>query len=416
MSIKKAGRLSTAIYSIVGATVLMIGTSQGVFAKDTVRVRFAEYSTKTGPFFKDLAAEFNASQDDIEVVVEHLPWPEMQQQLITDISAGTAPDISHMATRWMAGFAVDGALAPIDDLMSDNFADTFVPTFLDLQKVEGQTWGLPIAASARGMFYNKDLLEQAGAAVPTNWEETQEAAAKIAALSDEIYGIGVQGAGLDTEGYWFYSLWTHGGDIVGSDGKSGFASEAAVAATQNYIDLIKSGVTQPGVLGANREDLQNLFTAGKLGIVLSGPWLNAQLSQEAPDLKYGIAEIPMATDRATYGVTDTISILANSEVKESSMKVLEYFFNDENRLAFGKNEGFVPVLTSMANEPYFTEDPNMAVFLDMSSVAKFAPLVPQWEEMAESLKTSLAKAYAGDEDPAVALAAAADKMNALMNE
>ncbi|NIZ62099.1 bicyclomycin resistance protein [Sedimentitalea sp. CY04] len=416
MSIKKAGRLSTAICSIVGATVLMIGTSQGVFAKDTVRVRFAEYSTKTGPFFKDLAAEFNASQDDIEVVVEHLPWPEMQQQLITDISAGTAPDISHMATRWMAGFAVDGALAPIDDLMSDNFADTFVPTFLDLQKVEGQTWGLPIAASARGMFYNKDLLEQAGAAVPTNWEETQEAAAKIAALSDEIYGIGVQGAGLDTEGYWFYSLWTHGGDIVGPDGKSGFASEAAVAATQNYIDLIKSGVTQPGVLGANREDLQNLFTAGKLGIVLSGPWLNAQLSQEAPDLKYGIAEIPMATDRATYGVTDTISILADSEVKESSMKVLEFFFNDANRLAFGKNEGFVPVLNSMANEPYFTEDPNMAVFLDMSSVAKFAPLVPQWEEMAESLKTSLAKAYAGDEDPAVALAAAADKMNALMNE
>ncbi|MDA7963652.1 sugar ABC transporter substrate-binding protein [Ruegeria sp.] len=385
-------------------------------AKDTVRVRFAEYSTKTGPFFKDLAAQFNASQDDIEVVVEHLPWPEMQQQLITDISAGTAPDISHMATRWMAGFAVDGALAPIDDLMSDGFAETFVPTFLDLQKVDGQTWGLPIAASARGMFYNKDLLAQAGVEVPTTWEETLAAAEKISALSDEIYGIGVQGSGLDTEGYWFYSLWTHGGDIMDDDGRSGFASDAAVAATQNYIDLIKAGVTQPGVLSSNREDLQNLFTAGKLGIVLSGPWLNAQLADEAPDLDYGIAEIPITTDRATYGVTDTISILADSDVKESAMEVLEFFFNDENRLAFGKNEGFVPVLNSMSNEPYFTEDPNMAVFLDMSPVAKFAPLVPQWEEMAESLKSALAKSYSGEEDPAVALTAAAEKMNALLDE
>lgn len=406
----------TTAVAILGAAALTMATAPAALAKDTVRVRFAEYSTKTGPFFKELAAEFNASQDDIEVVVEHLPWPEMQQQLITDISAGTAPDISHMATRWMAGFAVDGALAPVDDLMSEGFAESFVPTFLDLQKVDGQTWGLPIAASARGMFYNKDLLNRAGVDVPTSWEETLAAAEKISALGDEIYGIGIQGSGLDTEGYWFYSLWTHGGDIVGTDGKSGFSSEAAIAATQNYIDLIIAGVTQPGVLGSNREDLQNLFTAGKLGIVLSGPWLNAQLAEEAPDMEYGIAEIPMETDRATYGVTDTISILADSKVKESAMKVLEFFFNDENRLAFGKNEGFVPVLNSMASEPFFTEDPNMAIFLDMSPVAKFAPLVPHWEEMAESLKSALAKSYAGDEDPVIALAAAAEKMNSLMDE
>ena len=78
-----------------------------------------------------------AMQGNVEVKVEHLPWPEMQQQLVTDISAGTAPDISHMATRWMAGFAKDGALAPIEGLMSDSFKQSFVPTFLDLQKQDG---------------------------------------------------------------------------------------------------------------------------------------------------------------------------------------------------------------------------------------------------------------------------------------
>ena len=121
--------------TLMGAACLALasaGLVGAAAAKDTVRVRIAEYSTNTGPFFIEMADKFNASQDGIEVVIEHLPWPEMQQQLITDISAGTAPDISHMATRWMAGFAKDGALAPIDDLMSDAFAATFVPTFLDL--------------------------------------------------------------------------------------------------------------------------------------------------------------------------------------------------------------------------------------------------------------------------------------------
>ncbi len=386
-------------------------------AKDTIRVRLAEYSTKTGPFFKELAEKYNAMQSNVTVKVEHLPWPEMQQQLITDISAGTAPDISHMATRWMAGFAIDGALAPIEGLMSNSFTNSFVPTFLDLQKQGGHTWGLPIAASARGLFINKDLFAKAGIAnAPATWEEAYAAAEKISALGDKIYGIGIQGHDLDTEGYWFYSLWTHGGDILGKDGKSGFASAEAIAATENYIRFIKGGVTQPGVTASSREDLQNLFVAGKMGMVLSGPWLNKQLSEESPDLKYQISKIPMQTADATYGVTDTISVLETSKNKEEAIKFLEFVFNDENRLEFGKIEGFVPVLKSMANEKFFTGDPNMAVFLKMSSVAHFAPLVPQWEEMADALKAGLSKAYSGDVTAKVALEGAAKKMNELLAE
>jgi multiple sugar transport system substrate-binding protein len=159
-------------------------------AKDTIRVRLAEYSTKTGPYFKGLAAKYNTMQDTVEVQVEHLPWPEMQQQLVTDISAGTAPDISHMATRWMAGFAKDGALAPIEGLMSDSFTQSFVPTFLDLQKQDGHTWGLPIAASARGLFINKELFAKAGIAeAPKTWDETLAAAKKSARLTTRFTAL-----------------------------------------------------------------------------------------------------------------------------------------------------------------------------------------------------------------------------------
>lgn len=409
-----AKRLLSAL--IVG-TAVAIAMTGSVWAKDTVRVRVAEYSTKTGPFFQGLAEKFNAANPDIEVKVEHLPWPEMQQQLTTDISAGTAPDISHMATRWMAGFAKDGALAPIEGLMSTGFADTFVPTYLDLQKQGDHTWGLPIAASARGLFYNKKLLEKAGVATPPKtWDEAFEAAKKVDALGDDVYGIGVQGKDLDTEGYWFYSLWTHGGSIIGADGKSGFASPEAIKATENYLRFIKANVTQPGVTGSSREDLQNLFAAGKLGMVLSGPWFNAQLAEQGKDVEYGIGRIPIATTEATYGVTDTIAILETSKVKPQAMKFLEFIFNKENRLEFGKLEGFVPVLKAESTEPFFTENPNMSVFLEMGPVAKFAPLFPRWEEMADGLKSELSRIYSDEITAEVGLKAAADKMNALLAE
>ncbi|WP_018184746.1 ABC transporter substrate-binding protein [Kaistia granuli] len=400
----------------LGATCLALSFQvTSASAKDVVRARFAEYSTQTGPFFQELAKKFNAANPDIEVKVEHLPWPEMQQQLVTDISAGTAPDISHMATRWMAGFSQDGVLAPIEDLMSPAFAETFVPTYLDLQKQDGHTWGLPIAASARGLFYNKALFKQAGIdAVPTTWDQVYEAAGKIDALEGDFYGMGIQGKDLDAEGYWFYSLWTHGGAIFGPDGKSGFASPEAVAATDNYLRFIKANVTQPGVTGSSREDLQNLFAAGKLGMVLSGPWFNAQLAEQGKDVDYGISTIPIATTAATYGVTDTISILESSTVKPSAMKFLEFIFNEENRLEFGKLEGFVPVLKSESTAPFFAENPKMKVFLDMGPVAKFAPLIPAWEEMSDGLRSELSAIYAGEVTSEVGLKRAAERMDALL--
>jgi multiple sugar transport system substrate-binding protein len=398
------------------AALALSGWAGMASAKDEVRVRFAEYSTKTGPFFQELARQFNAANPDIEVKVEHLPWPEMQQQLITDISAGTAPDVSHMATRWMAGFALDGALAPIDELMSPGFADSFVPTYLDLQKQDGKTWGLPIAASARGLFYNKDLFEKAGVTEPPKtWDEALEAAKKVDALGDDVYGIGIQGRDLDAEGYWFYTLWTHGGSVIGPDGKSGFASPEAVAATDTYVKFIKENVTQPGVTGSSREDLQNLFAAGKLGMVLSGPWFNAQLADQGQDIDYGISEIPVATNPATYGVTDTIAVLESSKVKPQAMKFLEFIFNKQNRLEFGKLEGFVPVLKEESTEPFFTENPKMAVFLEMGPVAKFAPLVPAWEEVADALRSELSGIYGGSVSTEEGLKRAADRMNALLD-
>lgn len=411
---KIGGSLGRAI-ALGVAAIALAGSVATAQAKDVVRARFAEYSIKTGPFFQELAKQFNAANPDIEVKIEHLPWPEMQQQLITDISAGTAPDISHMATRWMAGFAKDGALAPIEGLMSPGFADSFVPTYLDLQKQNDHVWGLPIAASARGLFYNKALFEKAGITTPpTTWDEAFEAAKKVDALGDDVYGIGIQGKDLDAEGYWFYTLWTHGGAIIGADGKSGFASPEAIAATNNYVRFITANVTQPGVTGSSREDLQNLFAAGKLGMVLAGPWFNSQLAEQGKDVDYGISQIPIATTKATYGVTDTIAILESSKVKPAAMKFLEFIFNKQNRLEFGKLEGFVPVLKSESTEPYFTENPKMSVFLDMGPYAKFAPLVPNWEEMSDALRSELSGIYSGSVTPEDGLKRAADRMNALM--
>ena len=182
-----------------------------------------------------------------------------------------------------------------------------------------KTYGLPIAASARAMYYNKDLFEKAGIsdAPPENWEELKTDAAAISKLGDGVYGFGLQGKEIETDVYYYYALWSYGGSIVDADGKSGLGSQAAVDAAKLYKSMIDEGATEPGVTSLNREDVQNLFKQGKIGMMITAPFLSSQIKEEAPDLKYGVAPIPAGPngDRGTYGVTDSVIMFQNSRTR-----------------------------------------------------------------------------------------------------
>ena len=64
-------------------------------------------------------------------------------------------------------------------IITTNSKGRFIDTFLSPSVMDGKTYGLPIAASARAMYYNKDLFEKAGSTrPPATWDELKAAAAR----------------------------------------------------------------------------------------------------------------------------------------------------------------------------------------------------------------------------------------------
>jgi multiple sugar transport system substrate-binding protein len=409
--LKKFGWLSAIVL------VLVLFGASFASAKDVVRFRTTDYSPSvTGPYFKALVKAFNESQYGIEVVNEHIAWGDAMQKLNSELQARTQPDISIVATRWLIDFQKDDVLAPLENLMDPAFEAAFVPTFFNLQKYKGHLFALPVAASARAMFYNETLLKKANAKVPTTWDETLAVAKKIDALGSDISGICIQGAEIDAEAYYFYALWTHGGDLFNADGTSAIASSAAIKAAKVMNSFVKAGVAQKGVNSYSRGKCEEAFRTGKIGIVLTGPWFNNAIKKDgAKGVKYGISALPKGSSgAASYGVTDSLVMFKDSKVKESAMKFLEFAFNHENRVQFNKNEGFIPVMNSVINDPVFTSNKRLAPFLEMGKVAKFVPLVPSWEEMADHIKTAMQDVYAGKKSAKDALSGAAKKIDRLM--
>jgi multiple sugar transport system substrate-binding protein len=401
---------------VAASSVAAVALASAAYAQ-TVRVTVAEYSSKTGPYFEKVATEFEVANPGTDIQIEVVPWDVLQQKLTTDISGGANADLAIIGTRWLIDYVSQGIAAPLDEYLTDEVRGRFIETFLSPSVMDGKTYGLPIAASARAMYYNQTLFDEAGiTAPPATWEELRAAAEKIKALGGDSYGYGLQGKEIETDVYWYYALWSQGGDIIEADGTSGLDTEAAYRAAEIYKGLIDDGLTEPGVTSLNREDVQNLFKQGRIGMMITAPFLSNQIKEEAPDLNYGVAAIPAGEngDRGTYGVTDSIIMFENSQNKETAWKFLDYIFTTEKRAEFDENEGFLPVNAEEAQMPLFAENADLKAFTDLLADARFAPVIPGWEEIAAVTSNALQRIYLGEGEIKETLDAAAAEINGII--
>jgi multiple sugar transport system substrate-binding protein len=400
-------RTSTAL-TVLG---LGIGLAGAATAQTVVDFTVAEYSSKTGPYFEKVAAEFEAANPDIDINIEVVPWNTLLQRLTTDIAGGSAPDLSIIGTRWLLDFAEQGIAEPIDEYMTPEFKDTFIGTFMEPGIIDGQMMGLPVAASARAMMVNMDIYEKAGVAPPTTWDELYEASKAIAALPEGVFAFGLQGKEIETDAYFYYALWTHGGEILNEDGTSGLDSDAALEAATLYKRMIDEGLTQPSPTNYNREEVFNLFKQGQVATIFTFPMLIPQIKEEAPDLNYQILPFPEAGAKATYGVTDTLMMFADSDVKEAAWKFIEFAYQDQYREEFDIGEGFLPVTKNVAALDNFSKDPDVAGFAAGLPYARFAPIIANWEEIADVTVRTMQQIYLGQVTPEEGLDAAAAEIN-----
>jgi multiple sugar transport system substrate-binding protein len=383
-----------------------------------VRVMVTIYSDKTQPFFEDAARAFEAANPGTTIKIEMVPWDNALQQLTTDIAGGNAPDLAIIGTRWLVDFVKNDAVETLDERLADGTGDIFIETFLSPGKLDGKVYGLPIAASARALYYNKDLFEKAGVEPPKTWDELHAAAQKIAALGDDTYGFALQGKEIETDVYFYYAMWSFGGSIIAPDGTSGLDSDAAVEAAGLYKEMIDDGSTQKGVTTFSRENAQELFKAGKAGMVITAPFLANQIKDEGQKIDYGIAPVPAgdAGKNFTYGVTDSFIMFKSSQNKDAAWAFTRFIFQPEWRVRFTSGEGFLPTTKKEAEDKAFTGNPDTKAFVELLPNAQFAPTIAGWEDIADITLNALQKVYTGEAEPKAALDAAAADVDQVLGQ
>jgi multiple sugar transport system substrate-binding protein len=104
-------------------------------------------------------------------------------------------------------------------------------------------------------------------------------------------------------------------------------------------------------------------------------------------------------------------MFADSDAKEAAWKFIEFAYKDEFRETFDLGEGFLPVTKNVAALEHFTTDPDVAGFAAGLPYAKFAPVIANWEEIADVTVRTMQQIYLGEVTPEDGLAAAAAEIN-----
>jgi multiple sugar transport system substrate-binding protein len=395
---------------------LCLAVLTGAALAGSVRIIVPEYSARTGPYFADAEREFEAVNPDIDIQIEMVPWGQLRRKLTTEMGEGTHPDLAIINRRELVDFVKLDAIEPLDGLISDEFKGRFIGSFLSMAMMDGKIRGLPFTASIRALYYNKDLFGKAGIAEPPKtWDELKSMAEKISALGGGIYGYGLSGKGIEADVCYYYVMWGQGVEVIDENGRSGLASDGAIAAANFYKELIDKGAAEPAVTAFPREGVENLFKEGKIGMVIAPPQLSKEIRETGRGLNYGVAAVPAGPTgaRGSFGESDPIVMFKNSKNKGEAWKFIEHLFTAAMRARFTQDEGLLPVTKEEAESEHYVNDAELKVLVELLPVARFTPLIAGWEIVAQRTTEALQKVYLGGDADAT-LKSVAQEINRIL--
>ncbi|MGW2855239.1 ABC transporter substrate-binding protein, partial [Streptomyces sp. NPDC001215] len=115
----------------------------------------------------------------VGVKVEHtsVPGTSLIPKVLQQASSRTLPDLLMLDNPDLQQIARTGALTPLDRYGVDTGG--FTKGIVSAGTYQGKVYGLAPTVSTVALFYNKDMLAEAGVAVPRTWDELRTAAQRL---------------------------------------------------------------------------------------------------------------------------------------------------------------------------------------------------------------------------------------------
>ena len=256
--------------------LLLLSASSFALAEDiTLDVIICQYGPNTSDWFTgtgmdgtSFVKKFEEANPGIKLNLEVVSWNDVYTVVSTRISNSNPPDILNIDV--FANYASEGLLMPVTDYCPEELYDDFFPAFMQNSVVDGVVYAVPDLASARALFYNVDMFEEVGIEVPQTWAELEDACQAILDFyGGDVYPFGMDMTTDEGQANFAYFAWGNNGGFVDADDNWTINSDENVEAIEFVLGMVDKGYTNPNPATQTRYDLQDMFGAGKLAMVIA---------------------------------------------------------------------------------------------------------------------------------------------------
>lgn len=376
---------------------------------------------KEAKFIEKCVKDFNSSHKDVQVELTFLNQADYTTTLIpTAFANGEAPDVMFVEAAVMDKYANKKMLADLTPYFTDELKKDILPAALDAVTYDDKLLALPFDMEIIGLFYDKDVLDKEGIAVPKTWDELLEAAKKL--TTDDRYGLVLP---VDKTPYtiynWWPFQWMKGGEVLNeAKDKSLFNSKENAEALDYWAQFFKNGYS-PKTLKIGPYDIGNIGT-GAAAMQVSGTYVVNAAETDYKDANIQVAPLPSpdGTNSMSVAGGQKFAVSSSSKhVKEAAEFIMWMYGSDDiSRITEWCTETkfAYPVRQSVieANEEIFHKGMRSVFTDEIYESCKPEPSYPS--EVTDILMETLQKACFGDVSGADAVKEADEKIGSVLGQ
>lgn len=362
--------------------------------KDSVELDIAPITASEGDYFAKVALSLQSADTAPDLVTEDT------FQLPSDVAAGYLTDISAELNEWSDW--TDGTIygSLVDGVTYD----------------DGSVYGVPFNTDTRGLWYNKEIFEQAGIETPwepKTWQDILDACAIIKEKCPDVVPFWCNSgvATGEATSMQTYEMLLYGtGEQLLDENDKWIVSSENILKVLNFLNDIYSNGYGPSlskVLNgeAGNTSSQDYMPNGKLAITLDGFWLTGNYKENgsAPWPEYvdklDLAPMPTCDGQEPGSVTMSggwaLAVPEQSDNKEAAVSFLKHCMEPEIYKDFIIAQGNVATRSDIASDPDYSSQPFMEKCTDLLSGAFYRPRNSQYSSVTTYIQSMVESVVSG---------------------
>jgi multiple sugar transport system substrate-binding protein len=374
--------------------------------------------------------ELNRRHPEMNIQIEYAEPSGLDKRnsILDRLSNGDSVDIVSIDQIWLGEFAERGLIRNLtaDFEQWGRMGDLYEAN-LDGSVYNNTLYALWIWTDVRGMWYWKDMLQEAGVDPESlkTWDGYISAAVKLKDFfGDRItQGVHLVGAPFDPD-MWYPYLWMLGGEIIeqrqGHPTKGvywfpSYNSSEGVKAMEFLKQQVDAGIKPQKEHSFGLEFANRTFP-----VMLEGSWMLSAFPRESwPTLEQEVGFIPMFPVPNQTIQTSTmmggfeLAVPSTSQHSDLSWELITIMASPEILGPFIQQFGYLPTQHTLgegpASEPLKESIPYFEEMVSMIPNGGSRPNIPEYPEIAEDIHQAIQQVYNGTKQPEEALDEAAAK-------